>query len=98
MGDRGQPIAFRHLDVVLDAMREGLQVIDRDWRYVYLNLTAAAHGQRPREELIGRTMMECYPGIENTDMFARLRRSMAEGVEASMENEFAYPDGTSRTF
>jgi two-component system cell cycle sensor histidine kinase/response regulator CckA len=98
MGATVQPIGFRDLNSVLDAMREGLQVIDREWRYVYLNDAAAAHGQCPREELIGRTMMECYPGISQTEMFGLLRRCMDGGVPASIENEFKYPDGTSRTF
>jgi PAS domain-containing protein len=65
-----QPLGFGDLGNALDAMREGLQVIDRQWRYVYLNNAAAVHGQRPREELVGRTMMECYPGIDETDVFS----------------------------
>lgn len=59
---------------MIDALREGLQVIDREWRYVYLNAAASAHGRRPREELLGRTMMECYPGIETTELFESMKQ------------------------
>ena len=98
MGADSQPIAPQDLGAVFDAMREGLQVIDRQWRYVYLNDAAVKHARRPRDELIGRTMMECYPGLSETEVFALLRRCMEESVPASVENEFTYPDGGARTF
>lgn len=82
---------------VFGSMAEGLQVVDRQWRYVYINETAAAHGRRPKEELLGRTMMDCYPGIDGTPLFAQLSRAML-GEAVSMENEFRYADGQSRTF
>lgn len=85
------------LVAVFKTMAEGLQVIDRQWRYVYVNDTAAAHGRRPVDELLGRTMMSCYPGIETTPMFAQLERAMA-GEQIAMENEFRYPDGQTRSF
>src|SRR5690606_29836481 len=51
-------------------------------------------GRRTREELIGRTMMECYPGIEATPMFTMLRRCMETRRPDRMENEFRFPDGS----
>ena len=86
------------LKTALGAMREGLQIVDREWRYVFLNDAAAAHGRRSREELLGRTMMECYPGIERADMFQVLDRCMRTGGSAELENVFSYPDGATRTF
>ena len=53
----------------VDHLLEGIQVIGFDWRYLYVNATAAAHGQQTAEHLIGRTMMECYPGFEQTAVF-----------------------------
>jgi len=91
-------LGFEDLGSALDAMREGIQVIAHDWRYIYLNNAAAAHGRRPREELVGCTMMECYPGIDETEMFALLRKCMNERVSGTMENVFTYPEGGSRTF
>jgi PAS domain S-box-containing protein len=98
MGTAVRVIDAADLHAALDAMREGLQIIDRDWRYAYVNDAAAAHGRRPREELLGRTMMECFPGIEATEVFAVLRRCMSDGVNAAIENRFSYDDGSSRTF
>src|SRR5262245_43627123 len=91
-------MSSQDLATVLDEMREGLQIIDREWRYVFLNQAAATHGRRSREELTGRTMMECYPGITDTPVFALLRRCMDERTSASTSNEFRYPDGALRAF
>lgn len=83
---------------VLDALREGIQVLDFDFRYVYVNAAVIGHGKRGREELIGRTMEECYPGIEQTETFAFLRACMLERKIAARRNEFTYPDGSRSVF
>ncbi len=82
----------------LDNMMEGCQIIDRNWRYVYINNSAAEQGQRRKDELLGKTMMECYPGIENTVMFGVLRLCMEKREPKHLENEFIYPDGSKGWF
>lgn len=86
------------LAAVFDDMFEGIQLLDADFRYVYLNAAAASHGRRPREELIGQRMADMYPGIEQTDVFALMRRCMIEHTPQQMINRFAYPDGRSAWF
>ncbi|MGD9116807.1 MAG: PAS domain S-box protein [Dehalococcoidia bacterium] len=82
----------------LDSMLEGCQIIDPDYRYVYINDSATKHGRKSKQELLGRTMVECYPGIEKTEMFTHLKRCMEERVSHRMENEFIYPDGSKGWF
>ncbi|MEA2338859.1 MAG: hypothetical protein QOE82_2866 [Thermoanaerobaculia bacterium] len=82
----------------LENLREGCQILDRDWRYVYLNPAAARHGQSSVEALIGRTMLECYPGIETTPVFAVLRRCMETRSGETIENEFEAPNGVKACF
>ena len=77
----------------LDRMIEGCQIIGLDWRYLYVNDVAARHGHRTKEELLGHTMMEVYPGIEKTRVFAQLKECMDKRVPAKMENEFTFHDG-----
>lgn len=83
---------------VVDEMLEGLQVISPDWRYLYVNATVARQGKTTKEALVGRTMMECYPGIEKTPLFVQLRRCLEERVSIRMENEFVFPDGSKGWF
>lgn len=82
----------------LDNMMEGCQIIGFDWQYLYINDVAASHGHCTKEELLGHTMMEVYPGIENTDMFAALQHCMDERTPGYLENEFTYPDGATGWF
>jgi PAS domain S-box-containing protein/putative nucleotidyltransferase with HDIG domain len=77
----------------LNNMLEGCQIIDYDWRYIYINDTAALHGRRKPEELLMHTMMEIYPGIENTELFRVLQRCMDARTPQRLENEFVFPDG-----
>ena len=83
----------------LDRMLAGFQIIGFDWKYLYVNPAAARHGrqQSPRD-LLGRTMMEAYPGIEQTPLFRELGRCMRERGIESFENEFTFADGTRRWF
>lgn len=83
---------------VLDSILEGCQVVGFDWRYLYVNDAVVQQGQRAREDLLGRTMMECYPGIDETPMFATLRRCMVARSHERLENEFAFPDGSTGFF
>ena len=76
----------------INNMMEGCQIIDYDWRYIYVNDTAAMHGRRKPEEMLMRTMMELYPGIEQTEMFRILQRCMEQRTEHRMENQFTFPD------
>lgn len=83
---------------LLDYLLEGCQIIGPDWRYLYLNDTAVSHSHKTREELIGRTMMEIYPGIEKTQMFTALQDCMETQTFRKIENEFIYPDGSAGWF
>jgi len=82
-----------NLEIVFNEMLEGCQIIDRHYRYIYVNDTVCKQGRQSREQLLGQTMMSVYPGIENTEMFHLLKHCMREGKPQQMENEFTYPSG-----
>jgi PAS domain S-box-containing protein len=77
---------------VLDSMMEGCQIIDFDWRYVYINEVAAEQGKHTQDELLHHTMMEMYPGIENSELFTAMQQCMAERTTRRLENRFVFPD------
>lgn len=83
---------------VLDALVEGCQVIGFDGTYLYINEVAAQQGRSTPAALIGRKMVECYPGIDATPMFALLQRCLAERTHAQMENAFDHADGSRAIF
>ena len=92
-------IASEHrLKSTLDSMLEGAQIIGPDWRYLYVNDAVAAQGKQTKDALLGRTMMEMYPGIENSPLFSILRQCMEQRRPERMENEFTFPDGSKGWF
>lgn len=78
----------------LDNMLEGAQIIGFDWRYIYINDSLAKHAKYKREEMIGFTVMEKFPGIEETDIFKVYKRCFEERISIHLENEFKFPDGS----
>jgi len=78
----------------LDNMLEGAQLIGFDWRYIYVNKALEKQGKYSKEELIGYTMMEKYPGIEATEVFKSIQQCFNQRVAIQMETEFTFPDKT----
>ena len=92
---------FVHHDpvrIALDCLAEGFQIIDANWNYVYVNPAAARHGRREAAALIGRPMMDAYPGIDETPLFAVLRSCMEQRTSEVVENQFTFPDGSTQWF
>ena len=82
----------------LDEMMEGCQILSCAWRYLYLNDTAVRYSHSRREDLIGKTLFECYPGVEDTELFGVMVSCMKERKAATTESEFRFPDGSHEWF
>ncbi|HQN15094.1 MAG TPA: YfiR/HmsC family protein [Bacteroidales bacterium] len=78
----------------LDNMLEGGQIISFDYRYLYVNNAVAVQGRKNKDELLGHTMMEVYPGIEHTAVFPAIRKCIRENASQHMINEFVHADGS----
>ncbi len=81
----------------LDIMMEGCQIIGHDWKYLYLNDAVARQAGRSIGEMLGKTMFEVFPGIENTPTFALLKRCMEGHIQDRVENEWEQ-NGDARYF
>lgn len=81
-----------------DCLLEGVQVVDVHGRYIYVNDTAARHGKRTRNELIGSTLQNEYPGIELTDLYYKIQQCYAEKRSMELINEFNFSDGSEGYF
>ncbi len=79
---------------VFENLVVGCQILDHELRYIYINANAARHGRRNRDELLGRRMVDAYPGIEHTEVFAKIRHCMETGDSERLDNEFVYEDGS----
>src|SRR5687767_33175 len=88
-------VRFKH---ILDQLREGCQILDRNWRYLYVNDAAARQSRRRKDDMVGRTIMEAYPGIDKTAIFATLTKCMTTRTAARAVNELRHADGTTEWF
>ncbi|MBI2869534.1 MAG: PAS domain S-box protein [Chloroflexi bacterium] len=83
---------------VLDNMLEGSVILDFNWRYLYVNDAAVRLTGANREQRIGRTLMEVFPGIEQQDTFVHLKNCMENRTREQYETEFVFPGGRKAWF
>ena len=65
---------------ILDSIEDGLVILDREWRYTYVNAQAARILGRPRSELLGECVWDLFPFLVGTEMERQMRRAADERV------------------
>ena len=88
----------RRYQETLNHMMEGFQIIDYDWRYLYVNDTVVRHSKTSREVLLGKTMLEVFPQLENTQLHLSMKKCMENRIPEQFENKMEYTDGSSAWF
>lgn len=83
---------------IFDRLAEGVQILDQELRYLYLNNSAVAHSGKQHVELVGHRMVDVYPGIQDTWVFKAITNALNSGEAARTTNDFTYPDGSTRYF
>ena len=81
-----------------DDLVEGCVLLGFDWTYLYVNDAAARQNQLNRENLIGRTMLEMFPGAEDSKVFRHYRIAMEERRPQYFESEHIQKDGATSWF
>lgn len=77
------------LEDALDRITDAFVVLDRDWRYVYINAAAAQMGRRDRSEVVGRVIWEMYPDVIGTEIEQRYRRAAEQQQIERFEIHYA---------
>ncbi len=75
----------------LDGVSEGLIVLDRDWRLVFVNPAGERFVQVPRAGLLGRNFWELFPEARNRRFGLEYRRAIAENVAVHFEDFYPAP-------
>jgi PAS domain S-box-containing protein len=63
---------------ILESMDDAFYAIDRDWRFRYVNRHAEQLWGRRREELLGRSMVECLPTFAGSESQRAHERALAK--------------------
>jgi len=78
---------------VLSHMDEGFVLLDRDFHVQDLNEYALRLNGRTRDEMVGRSHWELFPGSEKLAIGRMYLQSMKDRTAASLEHCYAWPDG-----
>jgi PAS domain S-box-containing protein len=70
---------------VLERITDGVYVLDRDWRFTYVNPMAEQILGRTREKLLGKTIWDELDHAVVTPVYSAYRRAMTEGITTSVE-------------
>ena len=73
---------------LLETMTDGLVVLDRDWRYVYVNRRAGEMFNRVPELLVGKRIWEEFPDSVGQPVYQAYQRVMAERVATQIEDHY----------
>lgn len=77
------------LRVFLDGMEEGFGILAPDFTILEHNREALRMDGRAREEIVGRSHWDVFPGSENSELGRLLKKAMAERVPVSLVHRYA---------
>jgi PAS domain S-box-containing protein len=74
---------------LLDSITDGFVVLDREWRFSYVNAESERLTGMKREEMLGKSHWDLFPATVGTDLERELRTVIQTGVPAEFENYYA---------
>ncbi|MBC7492621.1 MAG: PAS domain-containing protein, partial [Novosphingobium sp.] len=81
------------LGLVVDSIADGFGLLAPDFTILRLNSEAYRIDGRPREDLIGRSHWEVYPGTEHSELGKLYKQAMVDRLPVRIEHRYAWPDG-----
>lgn len=73
---------------IFDELDEGVQIIDPEMKYVFLNTTLLRELNMERHDLFGKPMIEKFPGIDETKIYKKIIDCLERKQVNSYVNEF----------
>ena len=78
---------------VLENMSEAFFLLDREFRVLDVNSAAIALDGRPKEEILGRTLWELAPDVEESELGSLFKRVMASRQSETSTHHQQWEDG-----
>lgn len=83
--------ALRRIDQLLESMSDAFVALDHHWKIIYQNATAERINNKPRSEVIGKTLWEEWPAAIGTEIETQYRRAIAQQTAAHFEHHYYEP-------
>ncbi|MBL1201823.1 MAG: response regulator [Nostoc sp. GBBB01] len=82
-------VAKAHLETVLAGIQDQFFVLDRQWRYTFVNKQVVEVVGFSEEELLGRSIWEVFPDLGGSEFYTQVHRAIAE--QTVVRFEYFYP-------
>ena len=77
---------------ILESITDAFFSLDRDWRFTYLNPRAEQTLRLKREDILGESLWEVYPGLAGSEFEREYRQVVDEGVARSFTSYYPNHD------
>lgn len=82
-------VAKAHLETVLAGIKDQFFVLDRDWRYTFINDQVVKVFGVAREDLLGKNIWEVFPDVIESEFYTQVHQAIAQ--QTSVKFEYFYP-------
>ncbi|MDZ8086856.1 MAG: ATP-binding protein [Nostoc sp. DedQUE12b] len=82
-------VAKAHLETVIAGIQDQFFVLDREWRYSFVNEQVAEIVGIPKEELLGKIIWEVFPDVVKSEFDTEVHRAKAENTVVQFEYFYA---------
>ena len=83
--------ANEELQTVLGSITEGLLILDKEWKFTFLNKQGAVILGSDAEHLIGKRMADVFPETDHANVYEAYRRAIEHGQPVEFEGFYADP-------
>jgi PAS domain S-box-containing protein len=77
--------AHQRLNTILETIADGFYALDGDWRFTLINDAALRHFGKVREDLLGRSLFEVFPGTRGSEFERGFRKALETGQPIRVE-------------
>ncbi len=77
------------LNLTLESITDGFYLLDKDWKFTYLNAPAESLLQRRRQDLLGRSVWDAFPETVGTQLEQEFREAVQLERKARFELFYA---------
>ncbi|MDQ2106372.1 hybrid sensor histidine kinase/response regulator, partial [Azospirillum isscasi] len=78
LAERALERAVEQANQILESIGDAFYAIDRDWRITYVNKRAQEMFGRPREEMIGHSLLDMFPHVAGNTVIRAFEAAMAD--------------------
>ncbi|MEH2047232.1 ATP-binding protein [Nostoc sp.] len=82
-------VAKAHLETVIAGIQDQFFVLDREWRYTFVNQRVVEIVGIPKEELLGKIVWEVFPDVVKSEFDTQVHRAIAQ--HTVVQFEYFYP-------